>query len=153
VKKPTITTSDECRHGSLRPLRWPDACCYFAMEFLGVLVLETESLGWQRLGWQRIWWKSRGTRGSYLWDWRRDRGRRSWRISQEIWEVERLSRPNRRWVVWDSCWVIFGLTGWDPVVLRSGCFSGLTLFGQSCRMNHPKTARQNKARQIWKNKD
>jgi hypothetical protein len=27
----------------------------FAMEFLGVLVLETESLGWQRLGRQRIW--------------------------------------------------------------------------------------------------
>jgi hypothetical protein len=27
----------------------------FAMEFLGTLVLETESLGWQRLGRQRIW--------------------------------------------------------------------------------------------------
>jgi hypothetical protein len=27
----------------------------FAMEFLGVLVLETESLGWQRLGRQRTW--------------------------------------------------------------------------------------------------
>jgi hypothetical protein len=27
----------------------------FAMEFLEVLVLEIESLGWQRLGWQRIW--------------------------------------------------------------------------------------------------
>jgi hypothetical protein len=27
----------------------------FAMKFLGVLVLETESLGWQRLGRQRIW--------------------------------------------------------------------------------------------------
>jgi hypothetical protein len=27
----------------------------FAMEFLGVLVLETKSLGWQRLGKQRIW--------------------------------------------------------------------------------------------------
>jgi hypothetical protein len=27
----------------------------FAMEFLGVLVLETEVLGWQRLGRQRIW--------------------------------------------------------------------------------------------------
>jgi hypothetical protein len=23
----TITTSDERRHGSLRPRRWPDACC------------------------------------------------------------------------------------------------------------------------------
>jgi hypothetical protein len=27
----------------------------FAMEFLGVLVLETENLGWQRLRRQRIW--------------------------------------------------------------------------------------------------
>jgi hypothetical protein len=119
------------------------------MEFLGVLVLETENLGWQRLRRQRIWWKAKGTRGSYLWDWWRDRGRRSWRISQEIWDVERLSQPNRRWVVWDSYWVIFGLTGWDSAVLRSGCFSGLTL-GQSCWMNHPGTAHQNKARQIWK---
>jgi hypothetical protein len=35
-------------------------------------------------------------------------------------------------------------------VLWSSCFSGLTLFGQSCRMNRPEIARQNKARQIWK---
>jgi hypothetical protein len=75
-----------------------------------------------------------------------------WRISQEIWEVEKLSQPNRRRVVWDSYWVIFGLTGWDSVVLWSSCFSGLAL-GQSCRMNYLGTARQNKARQIWKNKD
>jgi hypothetical protein len=27
----------------------------FAMEFLGVLVLERKSLGWQRFGRQRIW--------------------------------------------------------------------------------------------------
>jgi hypothetical protein len=27
----------------------------FAMEFLGVLVLERKSLGWQRLGRQRTW--------------------------------------------------------------------------------------------------
>jgi hypothetical protein len=99
----------------------------FDMEFLGVLVLERKSLGWQRLGRQRTWWKARGTHGSYLCDWQRDRGRRSWCISQEIWEVERLSRPNHRQVVWDSCWVIFGLTGWNPAVLQSGCFSGLTL--------------------------
>jgi hypothetical protein len=38
------------------------------------------------------------------------------------------------------------LTGWNPAVLRSGCFSGLTLFGQSCRMDRPEIARQNKAR-------
>jgi hypothetical protein len=99
----------------------------FAKEFLGVLVLERKSLGWQRLGRQRIWWKARGTRSSYLWNWRRERGRKLWRISQEIWEVERLSRPNRRRVVWDSFWVIFGLTGWDSAVLWSGCFSGLIL--------------------------
>jgi hypothetical protein len=37
--------------------------------------------------------------------------------------------------------------------LWSGCFSGLTLFGQSCRMDRPEIARQNKARQIWENKD
>jgi hypothetical protein len=34
-----------------------------------------------------------------------------------------------------------------------GLFFGLTLFGQSCRMNRPEIARQNKARQIWENKD
>jgi hypothetical protein len=27
VKKPMITTSGEHRRGSLRPRRWPDACC------------------------------------------------------------------------------------------------------------------------------
>jgi hypothetical protein len=99
----------------------------FAMEFLGVLVLETKSLGWQRFGRQRILWKARCTRSPYLWNWRRDRGQRSWRISQEIWEVEKLFRPNRRRVVWDSCWVIFGLTGYDSAVVQLGRFSGLTL--------------------------
>jgi hypothetical protein len=34
-----------------------------------------------------------------------------------------------------------------------GCFSGLTLFGQSCRMNLLKVACQNKARQILESKD
>jgi hypothetical protein len=29
-------------------------------------------------------------------------------------------------------------------------FSGLTLFGQNCRMNRSEIARQNKARQIWR---
>jgi hypothetical protein len=125
----------------------------FAMKLLGVLVLERKSLGWQKLGRQRTWWKAMGTRGFYLWNWRRDRGRRSWHISQEIWEVERLSQPNRSRIVWDSSWVVFGLTGWNPAVLWSGCFSGLTLFGQSCRMNCPEIACQNKARQIWENKD
>jgi hypothetical protein len=38
------------------------------------------------------------------------------------------------------------------VVLRSGCFSGLTLFGQNCRMNHPEIVHQNKARQILESK-
>jgi hypothetical protein len=123
------------------------------MELLGVLVLERKSLDWQRLGKQRTWWKSRGTRSSYLWSWWRDHGRRLWRISQEIWEVERLSQPNCRWVVWDSSWVIFGLTGWNLAVLQLGCFSGLTLFGQSCRMNRPEIAHQNKARQILESKD
>jgi hypothetical protein len=28
VKKPTITTSDERQHGSLRPRRWPDIYCH-----------------------------------------------------------------------------------------------------------------------------
>jgi hypothetical protein len=36
--------------------------------------------------------------------------------------VERLPQPNRRRVVWDSSWVIFGLTGWNLAVLRSSCF-------------------------------
>jgi hypothetical protein len=27
VKKPMITTSDERRHGSLQPCRWPDVYC------------------------------------------------------------------------------------------------------------------------------
>jgi hypothetical protein len=123
-----------------------------AMELFGVLVLERESLDWQRLGKQRTWWKARGTQGSYLWDWQRDRGQRSWRISQLIWEVERLPQPNRHRVVWDSSWVIFGLTGWNPAVLRSGCFSGLTLFSQSCRIDRPEIAHQNKARQILESK-
>jgi hypothetical protein len=52
------------------------------MEFLGVLVLKRKSLGWQRLERERIWWKARGTRGSYLWNWRRGHDRRSWHISQ-----------------------------------------------------------------------
>jgi hypothetical protein len=34
-------------------------------------------------------------------------------------------------------------------MLRSDCFLGLVL-GQSCQMNRPGIARQNKARQIWK---
>jgi hypothetical protein len=37
-------------------------------------------------------------------------------------------------------------------VLWLGCFSGLTLFGQSCRMDRPKIAHQNKARQILESK-
>jgi hypothetical protein len=105
-----------------------------AMELLGALVLEKKSLDWQRLGKQRAWWKARGTRSSNLWDWKRDHGRRSLRISHEIWEVERLPQPSRRRVFWDSSWVIFCLTSWNPTVLRSGCFSGMTLFGQGCRV-------------------
>jgi hypothetical protein len=37
-------------------------------------------------------------------------------------------------------------------VLRSGCFSG-PILGQSCRMDHPEIARQNKAKQILESKD
>jgi hypothetical protein len=55
-------------------------------------------------------------------------------------------------ILWDSYWVIFGLTCWDSAELRSGWFSGLTL-GQSCRMSYSGAARQTKAGQIWKNKD
>jgi hypothetical protein len=62
--------------------------------------------------------------------------------------VERLLQPNHRRVVSDSSWVVFGLTGWNSAMLRSGWFSGLTLFGQSCRMDRLEIAHQNKARQI-----
>jgi hypothetical protein len=37
----------------------------FAMEFLEVLALETESLAWQKLE-DRTWWKAKATRVSYL---------------------------------------------------------------------------------------
>jgi hypothetical protein len=72
------------------------------MELLGVLVLERKAwvgksmedreLG-ESLGAPEV--LIYGTGGE-------DRGRRSWHISQEIWDVERLSQPNRRRVVWDS---------------------------------------------------
>jgi hypothetical protein len=70
----------------------------FAIKFPGVLVLETESLGWQRLG-GRGFGESLGAPRFLL----MGLVKRSWRISQEIWEVQKLSRPNRRRVVWDSC--------------------------------------------------
>jgi hypothetical protein len=37
--------------------------------------------------------------------------------------------------------------------VADGLLFGLTLFGQSCRMNRPEIARQNKARQILESKD
>jgi hypothetical protein len=61
-----------------------------AMKFFGVLVLEKRSLDWQRLESRGLGGRLGGTRGSYLWDWQRNRGRRSWCISREIWEVERF---------------------------------------------------------------
>jgi hypothetical protein len=74
----------------------------FAMELLGVLVLkrkawvgkglEDRGLG-ERLGALEVLIYRTGEE---------DRGRRSWCISQKNWEVERLSQPNRRQVVWDS---------------------------------------------------
>jgi hypothetical protein len=71
-----------------------------------VLALEMESLGWRRL-------EDRGF-GERL----RPPEFLIYRAGKEIvahipriWEVERLSKPNRRRVIWDSYRVIFGLTG------------------------------------------
>jgi hypothetical protein len=44
-----ITASDEHRRGFLQPCRRHDACCCPPSSFLGVLVLNKESLDWQRL--------------------------------------------------------------------------------------------------------
>jgi hypothetical protein len=72
------------------------------MELLGVLVLEKKSLDWQRLGKRRLGENLGALEALIYGTGEEDLGRRSWRISQEIWEVERLSQPNCRWVVWDS---------------------------------------------------
>jgi hypothetical protein len=50
-----ISASDERRRGFLPPRRWRGACCrYPPSGFLGVLVLEKESLDWQRLEGKRL---------------------------------------------------------------------------------------------------
>jgi hypothetical protein len=64
MKKDLKNGCEEANDHHLRraPARLPSASSFarrllplFAMEFLGVLVLETESLGLQSLGRQRIW--------------------------------------------------------------------------------------------------
>jgi hypothetical protein len=104
-----INASNERQRGFLQPRRWPDACCCCPpSSFLGVLVLEKRSLDWQRLEGRRLGERLGAPAVLLLWDWQRDRGRRLWCISREIWEVERLPSPNHRRVVWNSGWVIFG---------------------------------------------
>jgi hypothetical protein len=50
-----ITASDELWRGFLQPHRWHGACyCCPPSSFLGVLVLEKESLDWQRLEGKRL---------------------------------------------------------------------------------------------------
>jgi hypothetical protein len=75
-----------------------------------VLALETESLGWRRLEDRGFGERLRPPEfliyraGKEIMA--RDRG-----AYPKIWEVERLYKPNRRRVVWDSYRVIFSLTG------------------------------------------
>jgi hypothetical protein len=75
-----------------------------------VLALETESLGWRRLEDRGFGERLRPLEfliyraGKEIMA--RDRG-----AYPKIWEVERLYKPNRRRVVWDSYRVIFSLTG------------------------------------------
>jgi hypothetical protein len=50
-----ITASDDRQRGFLQPHRWLGACCCCPPSgFLGVLVLEKESLDWQRLEGKRL---------------------------------------------------------------------------------------------------
>jgi hypothetical protein len=50
----------------------------FAMELLGILVLERKAWVGKGLVDRGLGEKARGTRGSYIWNRQRDRGRRSW---------------------------------------------------------------------------
>jgi hypothetical protein len=98
AKKPMITASDEHRHGSLRPRRRPDACCCcLPWSFLGVLVLKGKPWIGKGLESRGLGEKIGAPEFLFM-----GLEKRSWHISQEIWEVERLSQPNRRRVVWDS---------------------------------------------------
>jgi hypothetical protein len=56
-----------------------------AIGFLGVLVLEEESLNWQRLEGKRLGERLGAPTVLFM-----EMTRRSWRISQKIWKVERL---------------------------------------------------------------
>jgi hypothetical protein len=50
-----ITASDEHQRDFLQPRRWLGSCCCCPPSgFLGVLVLEKESLDWQRLEGKRL---------------------------------------------------------------------------------------------------
>jgi hypothetical protein len=51
----TITASDVRRRGFLPPRRWRSTCChYLPSGFLDALVMEEESLDWQRLEGKRL---------------------------------------------------------------------------------------------------
>jgi hypothetical protein len=83
------TASDKRRRGFLQPRRWRGAYCFPPSSFWEVLVLEKESLYWQRLEGKRLGERV-GHLQFYLWGRRRDRGPGSWCVSREIWKMERL---------------------------------------------------------------
>jgi hypothetical protein len=125
----TIFASDERRRGFLPPRRWHGTCCrYLPSGFLGVLVLEEESLDWQGFEDKRLGERLGAPTVLFM-----GMAKRSW-----PWIVVHIPRnleggkasltesPSGRLEFKLSH---IRLTG--SAELRSECYSGMVLFGRS----------------------
>jgi hypothetical protein len=90
VVEPTGATSDGSRRGFLPLRRWHDACYHYPPSgFWGVLVVEKESLHWQRSEGKRLGEKLGAPTVLFI-GVAKDCGPGSWCIFREIWKVERF---------------------------------------------------------------
>jgi hypothetical protein len=131
-----IAASDEHQCGFLQHRRWLGACCCCPPSgFLGVLVLEKESLDWQRFEGKRLGESQGAPTVLFM-----GMAKRSWpRIVVHI--PRNLEGGDVSLTESSSGRLEFKLsrirlTG--SVELRSDCCSGLVLFDQHCRMDHLK---------------
>jgi hypothetical protein len=123
-----ITASDERRRGFLQPRRWHGACCYPPSRFLDVLVMEKGSLDWQRLEGKRLGERLGVPTVLFM-----GMAKRSWpwimvHIPRNLegGKASLTESPSGRLEFKLSCiWLT------DSAELRSECYSGMVLFGQS----------------------
>jgi hypothetical protein len=131
-----VTASDERQCGFLQPSRWLGACCCCPPSgFLGVLVLEKESLDWKRLEGKRLGERLGVPTVLFM-----GMAKRSW--PQIVVHIPRNLEGGEASLTESSSGRLefqlsrIRLTG--SVELRSDYCSGLVLFDQSCRMDRLK---------------